>query len=635
MRLKKLLTALLALMLCACAPACAEYDMPYYIGVDLTNQIVTIYRTEDDVIVRQMLCSSGMNDSTPTGTFYLTPKGRLSERGEWTWFRQYRCWVKFATRIYQGYMFHSLPFEEKDESTMIEQSVEEFGLPASHGCMRLRVDDARFIAKECLEGTKVVIYKNEVKEEELRELLLISSYDSAEGLTYSEFLGYSEDDLSRGCAGTEVSDLQHRLIDLGYYDGEAHGRYDNDTIAAVKHVQQDLGVARSGIATQELLEVLYSEDAPVSTGQATLTEGRSGPVVKRLQGALKALGVYEGELDSVYDLDVSEALRLFQGACGYDVDGVATPELQQAVYYQLKRLEEIFGAEASPRAEIVREEIPMARLESKANIIIREKPDTESDNLGKLRNGDSMMLNGVEGNWAAISVGSINGYVLKKYLKPYTQDNVVLKYSGANGENHQIGHTMAEYRAGAESFAEEFSALRASGEFAGVAAEPVDYATVATGSDDVRLNLRSQPDGAAEVLAELPNGTSLRVLSRENGWTKVGYDEKIGYLMDDYLSFWEGSVDDMESTEAPRESAASQLEFEEDGEPIQAVVVCAGADDRASVYEAGSEDAKVLGSLPAGTQVEVVEVAAEDDWIKIRYREREGYMMDANLQFQL
>ena len=65
------------------------------------------------------------------------------------------------------------------------------------------------------------------------------------------------------------------------------------------------------------------------------------------------------------------------------------------------------------------------------------------------------------------------------------------------------------------------------------------------------------------------------------------------------------------------------------------MVVCAGADDRASVYEAGSEDAKVLGSLPAGTQVEVVEVAAEDDWIKIRYREREGYMMDANLQFQL
>ena len=634
MRFRKLITVLLALMLCVCAPAHAEYDMPYYIGVDLTNQIVTVYRTQDDAIVRQMLCSSGMNDSTPTGTFYLTPKGRLSERGEWTWFQQYHCWVKFATRIYQGYMFHSLPFEEKDESTMIEQSVQEFGMPASHGCMRLRVDDARFIAKECLQGTKVVIYKNEVKEEELRELLYISSYASEEGLTYSEFLGYSEDALSRGSTGTEVGDLQHRLIDLGYYDGEAHGKYDNETIAAVKHVQQDLGLARSGVASPELLDVLYSDNAPVSSGQATLTEGRSGPVVKRLQSTLQTLGVYSGELDSVYDLEVSEALRLFQGACGYDVDGVATPEIQQAVYYQQNRLETLFGAQSVPAAQIVREEISMARLESKANIIVRAKPDTDSDNLGKLRNGDSVMLLGTEGDWASISVNSIEGYVLKKYLKPYTQENVILKYGNEGGESYQIGHTMAEYRAGAGSFAEEFSALRASGEFAGTASEQVSYVTIETGLDAVRLNLRAAPDGSAEVLCELPNGTSLRVLDRENGWTKVGYDEKIGYLMDDYLRFWEGSPDDVESTETPRESAATQLELEE-GEAILAVVVCAGEDDRASVYEAGSEDAKVLGSLPVGTQVEVVEVAAEDDWVRIRYQEREGYMLDANLQFQL
>ena len=115
----------------------------------------------------------------------------------------------------------------------------------------------------------------------------------------------------------------------------------------------------------------------------------------------------------------------------------------------------------------------------------------------------------------------------------------------------------------------------------------------------------------------------------------MGYDERIGYLKDDYLRFWEGSVSDVESTESPRESAASQLEFEEGGEAIQAVVVCTGADDKAGVYEAGSEDAKVLGNLPAGTQVEVVEVSTGDDWVKIRYREREGYMLDANLQFQL
>ena len=47
-----------------------------------------------------------------------------------------------------------------------------------------------------------------------------------------------------------------------------------------------------GITTPELQEVLFSEDAPVSHGQVTLKEGRHGPVVKKLQEALKQLGGY-------------------------------------------------------------------------------------------------------------------------------------------------------------------------------------------------------------------------------------------------------------------------------------------------------------------------------------------------------
>ena len=187
-------------------------------------------------------------------------------------------------------MFHSLPFAEKDESTMIPEMLEEFGMPTSHGCMRLRVDDARFIAKECLVGTRVKIYKSDTKQEDLRQLLLISSYTGEDGMSYAEFLGYSEDALGNGSSGTEVSDLQCRLMDLGYFEGEADGRYGTSTIAGVKHVQQDLGRAQNGITTPELQEVLFSEDAPVSAGQAALTEGRSGPVVKKLQTALQGVG---------------------------------------------------------------------------------------------------------------------------------------------------------------------------------------------------------------------------------------------------------------------------------------------------------------------------------------------------------
>ena len=632
---KKFFIAMLigALMLGICAPAQAAYNMPYYIGVDLTNQIVTIYNTSDNTIARQMLCSSGKNDSTVEGTFYMPEKGRLSERSEWTWYQPYRAWVKFSTRIWHGYMFHSLPFLEKDESTMDEEAARELGTPTSHGCMRLRVDDARFIAQNCLKGTMVRIYKETEKQEDLRELLLISSYTGENGMSYTEFLGYSEDALGRGSGGTEVQDLQTRLADLGYFDGDISGRYDTDTVAAVKLVQADLGLAQSGVTTPELAELLYSDDAPISTGQITLNEGRSGPVVKRLQSALRTLGVYDGEMDSVYDLEVADAVRLFQGACGYVVDGVATPEIQQAIHYQLDKLKEVFGEDSIPTASVETEEVLMATLNASANIIVRAQPSTEASSVGKLRNGDTMFVEGTQGDWAQVSSGTAIGYVMKKYLDPFTQNNVVLTYTDGSGNRYTIGHTMAEYRSGAESFADEFSAYAASEQYASEAsAELVNFVTVTTGSDGVKLNLRASPSSEGEILAEVANGTSLRVLGEADGWTQVGYGERIGYLLNDYLTFWEGRADEVDTAAIKEEGDSS--EYEERDE-IKAVVICKG-EKSAPVYESGSEDAKLLGSLTEGTKVDVVSMSASgDDWVCILYEGKECYMLDGNLQFQL
>ena len=86
MTLRKLTILVLALLLAA-APVCRavdreNYDMPYYIAVDITNQIVTVYDSATDAVVRQMLCSSGRN-ITPLGTFVM-PRGRVDrDRKPW------------------------------------------------------------------------------------------------------------------------------------------------------------------------------------------------------------------------------------------------------------------------------------------------------------------------------------------------------------------------------------------------------------------------------------------------------------------------------------------------------------------------------------------------------------------------
>ena len=70
--------ALIAALVCPGASAQSKYEKPYYIMVDLTNQVVTVYNTADDTIARQMICSTGLQDTTPRGTYYL-PKADEGE----------------------------------------------------------------------------------------------------------------------------------------------------------------------------------------------------------------------------------------------------------------------------------------------------------------------------------------------------------------------------------------------------------------------------------------------------------------------------------------------------------------------------------------------------------------------------
>ena len=58
---KRIVLMLLCLcLLCTSLPLVAAAESPYYIRVDLTNNIVTVYSTLDDSVVRQMICSGGM-----------------------------------------------------------------------------------------------------------------------------------------------------------------------------------------------------------------------------------------------------------------------------------------------------------------------------------------------------------------------------------------------------------------------------------------------------------------------------------------------------------------------------------------------------------------------------------------------
>ena len=213
----------------------AAAESAYYIDVDITNQYVTVYRRSDNAIVRQMICSTGASgSSTPIGTFVMPNKRYSSERTEWYFTMD--VYVKYPSRIYKGILFHSVPFSSRNDATLQWSEYNKLGSPASHGCIRLRVDDSKWIADNCPPGTVVYIYRSGARNDIVRSVLLeVGSYSIDLGLSYNQFIGLSDDPdtLDRASSGPEVQELQSLLLSLGFFTGTPNGTYDTITIQAV------------------------------------------------------------------------------------------------------------------------------------------------------------------------------------------------------------------------------------------------------------------------------------------------------------------------------------------------------------------------------------------------------------------
>ncbi len=122
----------------------------YYIQVSLADQVTRIYL--DGREVKSMVCSSGIpSKPTPTGRFYI------QNRGEYFFSEKYqqggRWWVSF--KDWGIYLFHSVPTDR--DGDYIPEEAEKLGQPASHGCIRLAPDDARWIYDNIPEGAPVDI----------------------------------------------------------------------------------------------------------------------------------------------------------------------------------------------------------------------------------------------------------------------------------------------------------------------------------------------------------------------------------------------------------------------------------------------------------------------------------------------
>ena len=146
--------------------------------------------------------------------------------------------------------------------------------------------------------------------------------------------------LRMGSTGSDVSDLQARLTELGYYTGTIDGKFSTGTQSAVLEFQQRNGLSADGIAGRATQDLLYSGSAQPKVVSAAgtqesyilLKQGVSGLEVRKLQGRLAELGYYAGGVDGIYGETTASAVKAFQRANGLSGDGQAGQQTQSKLY---------------------------------------------------------------------------------------------------------------------------------------------------------------------------------------------------------------------------------------------------------------------------------------------------------------
>lgn len=213
----------------------------YYILLDLNNQIVFVYEKDENGeytrLVRCFLCTSGrtkLDPEDPEDQGTPTPKGiwKAGARERFGKFASFgNEYARYWTQIVGGNYFHSIMFRDRTVDTLKSGAFGNLGNNVSHGCVRLYVEDAKWLYYYACPGTTINVSSSEPSKGELKRALKTKIpfkeynelqkkfYDEEEKPNYSAWVVYDDAPMRTGNGsndgiraklpvGTEVEVLQ-------------------------------------------------------------------------------------------------------------------------------------------------------------------------------------------------------------------------------------------------------------------------------------------------------------------------------------------------------------------------------------------------------------------------------------------
>ena len=134
-------------------------NTPYYIKINNSQNVVTIYAKDAEekytIPYKAMVCSVGTDTPDAGKSYKIT-----SYKRRWNAL-QGNVYGQYATQIIGNILFHSVPYTSKSNSALEYWEYDKLGTAASLGCVRLTVEDAKWIYDNIATGTIVEFYEDD------------------------------------------------------------------------------------------------------------------------------------------------------------------------------------------------------------------------------------------------------------------------------------------------------------------------------------------------------------------------------------------------------------------------------------------------------------------------------------------
>ena len=354
----------------------------------------------------------------------------------------------------------------------------------------------------------------------------------------------------------------------------------------------------------------------------TVRPGMSGEQVRSMQSALNYLGYLE-KVDAKFGPLTFTAVKNFQGRQGLYADGLAGNQTLSELY----RLAPQFlplndpSAGTSPEAGPAPAPAPASQgaqgaaavfTANQGSLNLRSNASGGNNVIAQIPFGDAVQVNGGSGQWARVTWQGRTGYVLSIYLR--------------FGDGTPIPTQPAVTPAPTEGTADPVPTQ---------AAGTPDPTPAPGGPSDTRtayvftqnkgsLNLRNSASNGNNVIAKIPFGAQVTVLTRPGTWSQVSYQGRTGYVMDSFLRH-----DAPETKPTAQPTADVTPPVSDAGEGIVNTANGRTLNFRSAPVTGQNN---LIGQIPFGTRLQILSRTAE--WCMVLFQGKQGYVMASFLRFE-